>query len=231
MTNNPSSEDSCKICLVTFHSGFSHSSLALPSIKAYCSEEIYYPGISIHEPLINAKIDPLIKEIVEIGPKIIGFSTYLWNIQLTLRVGDILKKLLPDSILIFGGPEAGARGEELLSKYRWLDYVIEGEGEIAFRNLVNSIFSNTPKIEEIHGLTRRDKHNNVISKTPSLAPLDSLHSPFKQGLISGDKNLVYLETSRGCPFRCRFCTSADEKPRTFPLERIKNDLNLISQMD
>ncbi|MCP4294844.1 MAG: DUF4080 domain-containing protein [Proteobacteria bacterium] len=96
---------------------------------------------------------------------------------------------------------------------------------------MNSIFNNTIKIEEIRGLTRRDKHNNVISKAPSLAPLDSLHSPFKQGLISGDKNLVYLETSRGCPFKCRFCTSADEKPRTFPLERIKNDLNLISQMD
>lgn len=217
------------IALITLHAGYSHSSLALRSIAAYCRDEPYYPGIRLYEPLVKNKLDWLVAELAQQRPRIIGFSTYLWNIQASIRLARILKKLLPDACIVFGGPEAGPRGEELLREVDALDFVVDGEGEHAFRDLARRQLYGTGALSEVSGLVRRDEGRILRNPVRALPP-EEIPSVFAAGLVELDKPLVYWETSRGCPYRCTFCTSAKDRLRTLPPERIEADLAVIATL-
>lgn len=219
------------IALVTLHSSYSHSSLALSSIASFCRDEPFYSKISIHEALTGSKLDSLLEELVTSQPDIIGFSVYLWNVTLSIRLAIMLKKLLPKTVLVFGGPEAGPRGEELLSEYDALDYVIHGEGEAPFRDLVRFLYYQQGSLERISGLCWRQEDGTVDANLIRPEPLESLISPFTTGRYGMEKKLIYMETSRGCPFHCQFCTSSDDPPRLFPLSRIEEDLKQITKME
>lgn len=219
-----------RIALITLHAGPSHSSLALRSIAAYCRDEPFHAGIRLYEPLVKNKLDWLTAELAITRPALIGFSTYLWNIQASLRLAANLRKLLPDACIVFGGPEAGPRGAELLRAASAVDFVIDGEGERAFRDLARWHLYGQGSPEAVSGLIWRDAQGAVISNPiRPLAP-EEIPAPMPAGLIDRNKPLVYWETSRGCPYRCSFCTSARERLRTLPVERIEADLAVIETL-
>lgn len=215
-----------RIALITLHAGYSHSSLALRSIAAYCCDEPFYSGLKLYEPLVKNKPDWLLAELAAEQPRIIGLSTYLWNIQASIRLARILRKLLPDACIVFGGPEAGPRGTELLQDVAALDFVVDGEGENAFRALARWVLYGEGGLPDISGLIWRHEGEVMCNPLRALAP-EEIPSPFAAGLVAQDKPLVYWETSRGCPYRCTFCTSARDRLRTLPAERIEADLAVI----
>ncbi len=217
------------LALVTFHAGHSHSSLALRSIAAYCRDEPFYPGLRLFEPGVKGGISWLAAELVGLQPAIIGFSTYLWNIEASLRLAAILRKLLPDTMVVFGGPEAGPQGEALLG--RGVDFVVDGEGERAFRDLVRWQLYGEGGPRAIAGLVWRDERGAIHRNPPVPLPPEELPSPLGAGLIDTSKPLVYWETSRGCPYRCTFCTSAGDRLRTLPLTRIDEELALLRTLE
>ncbi|MDJ0808027.1 MAG: radical SAM protein [Gammaproteobacteria bacterium] len=217
------------IALVALHAGYSHSSLALQSIAAYSSGEDYFPNLHILESLVNKNQQVLLEQLVELQPAIIGFSTYLWNIDTCLHLAELLDQLLPNSHMVLGGPEAGPRGEELLTEHAAVDYVIDGEGEAAFRDLVHWLIDGQGSIDEISGLvywnSDRIRRNSIRVLEP-----ESIPSALTSGLMVFDKPLVYWETSRGCPYKCTFCTSATDRLRVFSMERVDADLALIQNL-
>jgi anaerobic magnesium-protoporphyrin IX monomethyl ester cyclase len=226
---NPMSR-SPAIALVALHAGYSHSSLALRSITAFCREQPFYPGIRLFEALANQNHQRLLEDLVELRPSLIGFSTYLWNIRESLRLVRILRQLLPDTRLLLGGPEAGPRGEELLKTCPSLDFVIDGEGEAPFCDLLCHLLYQRGSLRDISGLVWR--HNEKIQRNPQqLIPVEALQSPVTAGLMDDDKPLVYWETSRGCPFRCTFCSSARDRLRAFPMERVEADLQRLEKLE
>ncbi|MCP4041933.1 MAG: B12-binding domain-containing radical SAM protein, partial [Gammaproteobacteria bacterium] len=215
------------IALITLHAGYSHSSIALRSIATYCRDEPYYAGISLYEPLVQGNHHWLMAQLEETKPQIIGFSTYLWNIQASLRLARNLKKLLPDSCIVFGGPEAGPRGKQLLDTETALDFVVDGEGERAFRDLVTWRIYGRGSLPKISGLIWRDSDGRILHNPVQVLPVEELPSLFTTGVADLEKPLIYWETSRGCPYRCTFCTSATDRLRTIPWERIDADLEII----
>jgi anaerobic magnesium-protoporphyrin IX monomethyl ester cyclase len=218
------------IALVSLHAGYSHSSLALQSIRAYAERQAFASKIHLFEHLVNVNHQGLIEQLVALQPAIIGFSTYLWNIQASSRLSRLLKQLLPECTVIFGGPEAGPRGEELLRSLPMLDYVIDGEGEAAFTDLVNYLFYQKGQLREISGLVYRA--NQEIARNPvHLLPPERVPAPLHSDSYSFDKSLVYWETSRGCPFRCSFCTSATDRLRAFPIERVESELKILERLE
>jgi anaerobic magnesium-protoporphyrin IX monomethyl ester cyclase len=218
------------IALITLHAGYSHSSLALQSIRAYAEEQPFASQIHLFEHLVNTNHQALIEQLVALQPAIIGFSTYLWNIQASTRLSKLLKQLLPECTIVFGGPEAGPRGEELLASLPMLDYVIEGEGEAAFADLVNYLFYTKGLLSDISGLVYRV--NGGITRNPVyLLPLERIPAPLLSDSYNFDKSLVYWETSRGCPFRCSFCTSATDRLRAFPIERVELELKVLEKLE
>ncbi|RDH86446.1 MAG: hypothetical protein DIZ77_04920 [endosymbiont of Seepiophila jonesi] len=150
------------IALVTLHAGYSHSSLALQSIAAYCRDEPFYGEIHIFESLVNVNHHQLAESLVALAPAVIGFSTYLWNIQASLRLTRLLKQLLPESLFIFGGPEAGPRGAELLGSVDAIDFIVDGEGEAAFRDLVRWRLYGDGDLSDTSGLIWR-KDGTIVT--------------------------------------------------------------------
>lgn len=224
-----SSSEAISIALIALHAGYSHSSLALHSIAAFLRDETCFGKIHIYESLVNKSQQKLLEQLVALRPAVIGFSTYLWNIEACLHLAGLLDQLLPESLLVLGGPEAGPRGEELLSVHPEIDYVIDGEGEAAFRDLLRWSFYREGKLRDISGLVRRES-GGILRNPLQVMPVESIPAPISKRRMEFDKPLVYWETSRGCPFRCSFCTSATNRLRTFPRERIEADLTVLETL-
>ncbi len=90
-----------------------------------------------------------------LAPAVIGFSTYLWNIQASLHLAGVLDQLLGETLIVLGGPEAGPRGEELLAEHAEIDFVIDGEGEVALRDLLRWYFTGEGDLGAVAGLVYR----------------------------------------------------------------------------
>ncbi|PVV06337.1 MAG: radical SAM protein [gamma proteobacterium symbiont of Ctena orbiculata] len=218
------------IALVALHAGYSHSSLALQSIAAYARPEPYYDRLRLFEVLVNSNHQPLLEALVDLQPSIIGFSTYLWNIAAAIHLSKLLKQLLPDVVVVYGGPEAGPRGEALLAQISSVDFIIQGEGEVAFNDLVKCVLYGDGELCNISGLIYRDK-DRIFSNPVKLVPVDELPAPIAQGMVDTSRPLVYWETARGCPYKCTFCTSATDRLRPFSMQRIEADLKQLERLE
>ncbi|MGK0289966.1 MAG: anaerobic magnesium-protoporphyrin IX monomethyl ester cyclase [bacterium] len=227
--------ETSNISLIALHSSYTHSSLALASLKAFCSTKPFFDKIHCHEFVVNSKLDILIERVLEEQPVLIGFSVYLWNIQESIRLAKILKQLLPNTKIVFGGPDAGPKGAELLSQIQEIDFVVQGEGEVAFCQLIEHFLFNKHDLGSISGLHWRkddssENQSNIIqSNAIQSIALETLPSPFQLNLVTKDKRLFYFETSRGCPLKCAFCISGNEAPKIFPIERIEKDIQVIKE--
>ena len=215
------------IALVALHAGYSHSSLALQSIASYLAD--VSPGTRCHlfESLVNRNPQHLLEQLVELAPAVIGFSTYLWNIQASLHLAGLLDQLLTESLIVLGGPEAGPRGAELLRDHPEIDFVIDGEGEQAFHDLLQWYLVGEGELGRISGLVYRQGAGIVRNPIQSMS-VETIPAPISRGRADFSKPLIYWETSRGCPFRCSFCGSAEERLRTFPLARVETDLAVLA---
>ena len=121
-----------KILLVGINARYSHISLAIYSIKAFLEEN----GVAcdIAEYTINDSYEHTFYDIIKKKPDIIGFSTYIWNIGLVERLSADIKLALPETKIVYGGPEAGYSGK----KYENADKVISGEGEAQFYKYITN---------------------------------------------------------------------------------------------
>ena len=222
-----------KLLLATLHSRYSHASLALPALAAACAG---IPGLAIvlREWTIHEQHDRLLRLLAGEGAGLYGFSCYIWNLEQTLRLAADLKLVRPEAVIVLGGPEASFGTFELLAANPAVDCVVRGEGEETFRELAALVAAcgGLPPGELLRGVAgitcRCDDEIIAIPDRPPAADLDLLPSPFGAALVDLAKPLVYVETSRGCPFSCAFCLSSlDRSVRSWGMERIRSDLALL----
>lgn len=206
-----------KTVLVAFNARFSHSSLALRYIKTYNREK----NIEIAEYTINDRIGHAYSDLLKRKGDMYCFSVYIWNIEITLKVAEMLKKANPDAIIVFGGPECSYCPEKLFEKYYFLDYVMCGEGEVITGRLIDAIENNEPV--DVKGVATRG-NSSQIADCVDLETMDFPYDSFDEL----ENKIVYFETSRGCPFRCSYCLSSVEKGiRYFPMEYVKKGLDIF----
>lgn len=217
------------ICML--NSKYVHSSLApwylLAGVEAYCDNGI---TADVVEGTVNMDVKVVADRIIGKSPSAIGFCSYIWNIASIKMLLPVIKKALPDTVIILGGPEAGFNAEELLRTEPLVDYVISGEGEKPLALLLNALSSGND-VGGIPGVSYRENGKPVTN--PAHCPTDEPPNPYgKKYFEALGGRIAYLETSRGCPFSCAFCLSGRiGNARFFDLARAKRDLLLLSGSD
>ncbi len=209
------------ILLCGINAKYIHTNLAIRQIKGYVEQNSNY-SINIVEYTINNYVNDILKSLYEHKPDILGFSCYIWNIEIVKKLIVLINKVLPETIIILGGPEVSYNSKALFSEIP-CDYIISGEGEQTFCELLNAI-DNKHSFESVGGLTFVS-NGNVVS-TPKYNAIDMSTLPFPYNDFSGTENKIcYYEASRGCPFGCRYCLSSIEKGVRFaPIEKVKKEL-------
>lgn len=212
-----------KVLFVSLNAKYIHSSLALRYIKDYCYE---YKNITkILELTINHDENQMIKQIYQEKPDIIGFSCYIWNMAQIKTLIPTLKKILPETQIILGGPEVSYQSKDLIEELG-VDLIMEGEGEATWKDYLSYQTTGVPQLDAIGGIIYKDVHSGEIIATPTRNLIDLDELPFVYDDLDGlDNRILYYEASRGCPFNCQYCLSSIEKGvRFLPVERVKKEL-------
>lgn len=175
------------------------------------------------ESTINADLAAFEEEIIHEHPDLVTFSCYIWNVRQTLALCRRIKERC-DCTIALGGPEVAYRAEALLAKERSVDYVLRGEGEFAFPPFLKMLSEGSDP-SEVAGLTYRGERH--ILSVPEGTYTADPPSPFDEAYFAAlNGRIAYIETSRGCPYRCAFCLSGRLAPyRVFSdMAAIRRDL-------
>lgn len=217
--------NSLRTTLATLNAKYIHIALSLRLLKAYAERDfdIDIVEYTIKDPALN-----IVTDLYNRCPDVIGFSCYIWNIEETLTIVQLLKKVMPEVKIILGGPEVSFDPDVFMERVPEIDFIVMGDGEVTFHNLLQEI-EGDEQFDQVNGIAYRSCHTNQITINPPRAKsdLNELPSPhyLSDDLVDLSKRIVYFETSRGCPFNCQFCLSSTEiGVRYYDVERSKADL-------
>ena len=228
------------VVLLAINSKFIHSNLAVWIIKAGIEKSgltscngrfeegsVKTPWeVNVVEATIHQSIEEITENVIEFNPDVIGISTYIWNASMLPNLIKSIQKQLPQVKIVLGGPEA-----ENNAKY-WLscgaDYVLVGEGEYTFPAFLRTLSSDSPLFPSLFSMKE--------SPFSSLhLPIEERHNPINiysdEYIAAVENRIIYFESSRGCPFNCAYCMSAETKVEFFPTTIVKKRLCRLSQLD
>ncbi len=213
-----------KLLLTALNAKYIHSALALHCLKAYAKE--LQEHIFIEEYTINHQQDFILQQIYEKAPDVVCFSCYIWNIRQITDIVENLKKILPNVLVILGGPEVSYDAVDTLENIS-ADIVIRGEGEATFYELAKAMVCKNLVLENIAGITYR-KYGKIY-ENPDRGPICLDDLPFVYDSMEGfEHRIVYYETQRGCPYSCQYCLSSIEKGvRFLSAKRVERDLQFF----
>ncbi len=213
-----------RIVLCSINARYIHTNLALRTLKGYLTSRSPEHKYLLTEWHGKENILSMVRSLHELRPDMVFFSVYLWNRENTVHMTKALKKLLPNVVLVLGGPEVSYAANSLMQEHPEIDCIIKGEGEGTAHDLIRNGPHGVP------GLYYREQDRIVFGgERPFIEDLDSIPFPYTESDMSGlTDRIVYYETSRGCPFSCAYCTSSiSPGVRTFGLERVKNDIKFF----
>ena len=181
---------------------------------------------------INNHFNDILSAIFDRHPDVIGFSTYIWNIEIIKKILLELPKLLPDTDIWLGGPEVSYDAEGFLKSYLSVKGIILGEGEITFTRVVGAYVQDPeePDLSSIPGIavSGQSSLKSTGSDSGVHVDMDSLPFIYEDGLDDFENRIVYYESSRGCPFQCTYCLlSLDKTPRFRSLPFVFRELQFF----
>jgi radical SAM superfamily enzyme YgiQ (UPF0313 family) len=197
------------ILLSTLNARYTHASLGLRYLLANMGE--LQGRTAIQEFVIGAKTTEVVERLLARKPDIVGFGVYIWNVEETARVVAMLKRVAPGVTVVLGGPEVSHETAEQ-EIVKLADYVVTGWGDISFPKLCGQILNGPKPIMKIHA-----------GEQP---PMDAITLPYH---LYSDEDVahrtIYVEASRGCPFKCEFCLSSlDKTAWPFPLDAFLSEM-------
>ncbi len=211
-----------KTLICAINSKFIHSSLAVwclaGALEKWASDVEY----DIFEGTINENIDNTCEKLTLGNYELVAFSTYIWNVSYVKELARRVKEKTGAKILL-GGPEVSYNAKEVLEECQYVDYIISGEGEEPF-----SMLAQGRDFNQIPGLCYRTG-DKIIVKEPYVS-MANPPSPYVEKYFNAlNGRIAYIETSRGCPYRCAFCLSGRcGGVRFFDLDESKQKIILLA---
>ncbi len=214
-----------KLIIGCLNSKYIHASLSpwclLAGVREFCKTNI---TATVCESTINANLDDFIENIEKAD--VYAFSCYIWNIEQTLYICEKIKQKFGAKIIL-GGPEVAYRAKDVLEKYGFIDFVLSGEGEFNFPKLIDAI-NLSSDFDCVDGLTY--KINGQILSNEEMKYIDTPPNPYCEEFFENlNGRICYIETSRGCPFRCAFCLSGRcGGLRYFDMDIVKKNILILA---
>ncbi len=203
-----------RVLLTTLNAKYIHTNLA---IRLLYELNQNYPGLAWKEFTIKEPKEDVAKECASFD--VVAFSCYIWNITQTLAVAKKIKEYNPNAKILLGGPEVSYEYHEVILLDE-VDYIIVGEGETPFFEFLHSF----PNLEKVPNLVRKVNGDVLVNPQAPMFDLkyfeNSMPYQFDKPNELANK-VLYIETSRGCPYKCEFClASLDNKVRYLPIASI-----------
>ena len=170
---------------------------------------------------------------------LVGFSTYVWNIRISLETARRLKARNPDVTIVMGGPQIPDNAEQFLRDNPQVDIVCHGEGEITFAALLDALNAGGSREVPSTSHIAADGRFVTVPRRGRVLDLDEIPSPFLTGMFDTlmrdnpeERWIGLWETNRGCPFKCSYCdwgSATFEKVSKFGIERLLAEADWFSE--
>ena len=213
-------------------------------IASYC-KKLFGDAVEI---TLFKYIEDIDKAVNESPPDILGLSNYCWSHNVSYEIFKMCKKSNPNVVTVWGGPNFPIdfpSQKKFMKQYPEVDVYVPTEGETGFSNIVNLILklnsledaSSSIQKNPVEGCISRDNTGEIHYSIPTIriSSLNEIPSPYQNGMMDkffDGKLTPMLQTNRGCPFHCTFCTDGrDEvnKINHFSIERVQSDIEYIAE--
>ena len=207
------------IVLATLNAKYIHASLGLRYLLA--NMDVHGGAglraqTELREFVIQQPPTQIVEELLALQPCVIGLGVYIWNVVETTQVVRLLKTLRPDIKIVLGGPEVSFEvdSQEIC---RLADHVVTGWGDVSFPKLCRALLDGPQPLMKV-----------VAGEQPPLAELAMPYHEYTAQDLA--KRLLYVEASRGCPFKCEFCLSSlDKTAWAFELDAFMAEMDVLYQ--
>ncbi len=202
------------IVLCTLNAKYIHASLGLRYLRANMGD--LAGQTTVREFTIARPAQDLADELLALQPAIIGFGVYIWNIVQTTELVRLLKAARPDVKIVLGGPEVSYEWEQQ-AIVALADYLITGWGDTSFPKLCRALLRGPQPLMKV-----------MAGEQPELDVIVLPYDEYTDADLA--HRLLYVEASRGCPFKCEFCLSSlDKTAKPFALDGFLAALDRLYQ--
>ncbi|MFA4872284.1 MAG: radical SAM protein [Patescibacteria group bacterium] len=221
--------------------GALYPSLGLAAIGAI-TEKAGFPVKVIDCEAEGLSYSDLEQKIKEYQPEVIGMQTFCNTINRAFEIAKRTKKSISRDIkIVLGGVQATLFPEKY-AENQYVDFIVKGEGEIIFNNLLDALENNSADFSHVPGLVWK-KEGQIISNQNEklITNLDDLPYPARHLFDSSKyypsaqlrgKRIVHIITSRGCPFNCGFCSCHKTFGRSYRFmstDRVINEIKYLKE--
>lgn len=222
-----------KLLLTGINAKYIHSNPAIYSLAAYAGKFTDAEGkslrdhVQIAEYTINQRLEDIEADIYRQKPDVLAISCYIWNISMVEALIEDLHEIMPQLPIWLGGPEVSFHPDKILQRFPFLAGIMIGEGEATFVELLQGYCGQKDDaaldFSTVAGIYTEEGY------TAERGCIDLNEIPFfYSDLTEFENRIMYYESSRGCPFRCKYCLSSiDKKVRFRDFSLVKEELQFF----
>lgn len=208
--------------------------LGLLTLAAGLSKKGYIPAIFRPEQKLfrNEDFQTVAQTIANLNYRLIGFSTWCITYPASLLIAQSIKRINPQTTIVFGGPQASILAKETLEKFTFVDFVLSGEADFTFSKFLTEWEKDSPEFQKIKGLSYKNESGRICT-TKHAEPVKNLNNlPIPAYKLVPKSKSLKLDVGRGCPFHCTFCSTSQffaQKYRVKSPERILQEIKLAAE--
>lgn len=210
------------IVLTTLNARYTHASLGLRYLRANLGA--YRDQSVLAEFTIKQDPAVVVDTLLQFQPRVVGFGIYIWNTRQTEAVIRELRRRAPDVTVVCGGPEVSFETEEQVF-YQLADYIICGEADQSFARLIDQLLGDGGG-EQAGSPAASNKARVIRGPLPEVGELVLPYQEYNEHDLKHRR--IYVEASRGCPYKCEYCLSAlDKSVRNFDLQQFLAEMQSL----